>query len=266
MREATGSFRQRTSGAVRASRAAGWLRRHARGLALATLGGVFLAFVGAFGTGEEALPRRLLYWVVVMLTGGLVGGAVRDLLGSTGWLEDRPWLQAGAVALMIAVILTGLVWAFTSAFFGEGAGFPDPASYFLPVLAVSAAMTAITTLADRTPPMTHQAPAGGSPPRLLERLPPRLRGADLYAVEAEDHYLRLHTSRGSDLILMRLSDALAELEGLEGAQTHRSWWVAREAVEDARRGDGRAVLRLKNGVEAPVSRTYARALRESGWF
>ena len=64
----------------------------------------------------------------------------------------------------------------------------------------------------------------------LDRLPLRLRGATIRAVQAEDHYLRLHTDRGSDLILMRLSDAVSELEGLEGARTHRSWWVAREAV------------------------------------
>jgi hypothetical protein len=41
---------------------------------------------------------------------------------------------------------------------------------------------------------------------------------------------------------MRLSDAVAELEGIEGAQTHRSWWVAKMAVEGAQRGDGRATL------------------------
>ena len=98
------------------------------------------------------------------------------------------------------------------------------------------------------------------------RLPPRLRGATLHAVQAEDHYLRLHTDRGSDLILMRLSDAVAELEGLEGARTHRSWWVARDAVRDASRGDGRAALTLEGGLVAPVSRRYARALREAGWY
>ena len=65
---------------------------------------------------------------------------------------------------------------------------------------------------------------------------------------------------------MRLADALAELDGLEGAQTHRSWWVAKAAVTDARRSDGRGALTLKNGVEAPVSRSYAAALREAGWF
>jgi DNA-binding LytR/AlgR family response regulator len=65
---------------------------------------------------------------------------------------------------------------------------------------------------------------------------------------------------------MRLADAVAELEGVEGAQTHRSWWVAKDAILDARRGEGRATLNLRGGIEAPVSRTYARSLREAGWF
>ncbi|HEX2559455.1 LytTR family transcriptional regulator DNA-binding domain-containing protein, partial [Phenylobacterium sp.] len=30
--------------------------------------------------------------------------------------------------------------------------------------------------------------------------------------------------------------------------------------------DGRATLKLKDGSEAPVSRTYARELREKGWI
>jgi DNA-binding LytR/AlgR family response regulator len=65
---------------------------------------------------------------------------------------------------------------------------------------------------------------------------------------------------------MRLGDAVAELEGIEGAQVHRSWWVARDAITDAQRGDGRATLKLRDGAEVPVSRTYARVLRESGWI
>lgn len=65
---------------------------------------------------------------------------------------------------------------------------------------------------------------------------------------------------------MRLSDAIAELEGLEGAQTHRSWWVARDAIVDVERGDGRAVLKLKSGIEVPVSRTHARLLRQATWW
>ena len=54
--------------------------------------------------------------------------------------------------------------------------------------------------------------------------------------------------------------------GVTGMQVHRSWWVARAAIIDARRGDGRATLTLKDGTEAPVSRTYAAELRRRGWI
>jgi DNA-binding LytR/AlgR family response regulator len=104
------------------------------------------------------------------------------------------------------------------------------------------------------------------PPKFLARLPLKLRGAEVWAIEAEDHYLRLHTSKGQDLILLRLADAVAELQGIEGLQVHRSWWVARDAITDAKRGDGRATLTLKDGAEVPVSRTYAGLLRERGWI
>jgi DNA-binding LytR/AlgR family response regulator len=84
-------------------------------------------------------------------------------------------------------------------------------------------------------------------------------------VEAEDHYLRLHTSKGQDLILMRLADAIAELDGVDGAQVHRSWWVAPNGIVDVVRHSGRATLTLRDGARVPVSRTYARGFRERGW-
>jgi DNA-binding LytR/AlgR family response regulator len=164
-----------------------------------------------------------------------------------------------------------VVWAIGPLFFSADRwDFGSLPAYYPPVIVVAAVMMAVVHLViermTASAGVTHAAPAGAGPPKFLERLPVKLRGGELYAVQAEDHYLRLHTSKGSDLILMRLADAVAELDGLEGAQTHRSWWVAKAAVTDAKRSDGRGTLTLKNGVEAPVSRSYAGALREAGWF
>ena len=39
-----------------------------------------------------------------------------------------------------------------------------------------------------------------------------------------------------------------------------------KVIADAKRGDGRATLTLKDGSEVPVSRTYAGVLREKGWI
>jgi hypothetical protein len=188
-----------------------------------------------------------------------------------GWVEPRPLLATAILALVISVPQTIVVWAIGPLFFPQNRwDLRTLPAYYPSVIVVAAVMMAITYMViermiarDR---ITHAAPAGAAPPKFLQRLPVKLRGGELYAVEAEDHYLRLHTSRGSDLIWMRLVDAVAELDGLEGAQTHRSWWVAKAAVTDARRSDGRGTLVLKNGVEAPVSRSYAAALREAGWF
>jgi hypothetical protein len=173
-------------------------------------------------------------------------------------VDDRPWLTVAVMTAVITGPLSVIVWAATGLFFAQKlyplAALPQ---LFGPVLVVTLAVTTVNVFLGRAQPVqTHAAPASpapASPPpvRFLDRLPLKLRGATLYAVQAEDHYLRLHTDRGSDLILMRLSDAVEELEGLEGARTHRSWWVARSAVRGVDRGDGRATLTLEGGLSVP---------------
>ena len=101
-------------------------------------------------------------------------------------------------------------------------------------------------------------------PRLLARLPEGF-GERVLCLKMEDHYVRVHGQSGSALLLMRLSDAIAELDGVEGLQVHRSRWVERGAVARIRR-DNRAVrIELENGVTVPVSRSYATALKATGW-
>ena len=56
------------------------------------------------------------------------------------------------------------------------------------------------------------------------------------------------------------------MDGVDGAQTHRSWWVARDAIRSSRR-DGRNLrLVLHNGLEVPVSRTGVAKLKQLGWI
>lgn len=241
---------------------ADWLRA----LAVAGAAGLFLTFVGAMETGRMPLLTRLAYWMPLMLGGAVVGAALSWLVGRIPRARSNTWLFGALLSVVIAVPITLLVWGYTRWLFGGGT--PSLFGLFWSVLVISAAMTALMILVSRPGRVTHAAPAGApaTSVRFIERLPAKLKGAALYAVSAEDHYLRLHTSKGSDLILMRLSDAIAELEGLEGAQTHRSWWVARDAVESARRDGDKMVLTLKGGALAPVSRPNVRPLREAGWY
>ena len=237
-----------------------------RGFAVSAVAGVFLAMTGAFGMGEASLLIRLAYWVGLCVAGAVVGTGVSLFVGRDGRADERPWLYGTLVCVGITLPFTVVVWIVSELAFEGRPRLAALPHYLLPVLIITSAMTALNFLVQRKPAETHAAPAGAPAPRFLDRLPPRLRGAEIRAVEAQDHYLRLHTSKGEDLILMRLSDAVAELDGIEGAQTHRSWWVAKNAVEDARRNDGRAILSLRGGIEAPVSRAYAKALRDAGWF
>jgi DNA-binding LytR/AlgR family response regulator len=260
---------QARSGKLRRMDAAvAFLRTYWQSFAAAAFAGVFLAAVGAFGTGERPLLTRLVYWVPLILAGTAAGFAVALRMMRRPKIGENQVLLWAIVTAAVSVPGTLLVWGYTALVFGSPPS--SIAMLFLDVVIVSGAAAAIMMLINRPGPATRAAPptASGAPApvRFLDRLPPKLKGATLYAVEAEDHYLRLRTSKGSDLILLRMADAIAELDGIEGAQVHRSWWVAKDAIAEVKRADRRVTLVLKDGAVAPVSRPNIAALRESGWF
>ena len=241
----------------------GWLR----GLVITLVGAAFLAYSEAFGSAALSTPVRFAYWFGLMIAGWLWGVGVSNFFFGKIVRPQRLWLRILVSSLVIAVPYSAVVGIATALTRGSSAYYATPAGMgeiFLATLLISTVMIVINVLVARQAGGVTSASA--QPPKFLDRLPPKLKGAEVWAVEAEDHYLRLHTSGGQDLILMRLSDAVAELQGIEGAQVHRSWWVARGAIVEAVRGDGRATLTLKDGAEVPVSRTYARLLRQSGWI
>jgi hypothetical protein len=241
----------------------GWLQT----LAACLIVGLVLAASGAFETGRLPLVPRFAYWIGLVAGGVLVARLIRELVMRSAWCAASPWLAAGAIALATALLMTVVVGLSNALMLHSPLPWSRIYTVFPDVTVVTGSLTVLSILVRGGPSSrTHQAPEGAPPPRFLSRLPSKLSGAALFAVEAEDHYLRLHTSKGQDLILMRLSDALPELEGIEGARTHRSWWVARSAVASAERAEGRATLTLVDGTEAPVSRSYVKPLREAGWF
>jgi DNA-binding LytR/AlgR family response regulator len=198
-----------------------------------------------------------------VLTGTIGGFAINA--AAQPRFGAKPLMLWAVTTALITALGTLFVWAYSAYLFDS-----RPRSLVVLIAEVglvSGAAGAIIILVNRPGAQTRAAPAGASQDvRFFARLPSKLKGAQIYAVEAEDHYLRVHTSKGSDLVLMRLSDAIRELDGVEGAQTHRSWWVARDGVAEVRRTDRRVVLALKDGSEAPVSRPNIRPLRDLGWF
>lgn len=179
----------------------------------------------------------------------------------------RPGLTAGfALDLGYALLLGTGSWALNRALL---AGWDALARYVwlvLVILGVSFAITAlrwIFTRAGSQAPDAAATPEAAAETRFLRRLPVEKR-APLIRVEAQDHCLLVVTRAGSQMLLMRMADAEAELPRRLGLRVHRSHWVALGAVAGRRRRDGRLTRLMADGAEVPVSRGYRDAARKAG--
>lgn len=97
-------------------------------------------------------------------------------------------------------------------------------------------------------------------PRLFSRLPDKLREGQIISMSMQDHYVEISTTLGSEMLLMRLSDAIDLLDGMAGAQTHRSHWAARSHAISLAKSARRHELTLSNGDKVPVSNSYKSAV------
>lgn len=244
------------------------VRRLARdGAILATIA-VFLTLTNVYGVAQgQSVVTAWGFWMVTLLTGTAAGWVTFALIEDTPLTRPRAIMALIASALTSSAAVTGVVYALQS-LSGPQIPISELPEMFISVLVITLGIMAIGFLIERAFNSGETDPAQetrADPTEVfLERLPMKYRGAELYAVSSEDHYLRVHTDRGEEMILMRLADAVRELSAADGLQTHRSWWVAAAGVADVRRDSGKITLQLKSGSEAPVSRTYQKSAREKG--
>lgn len=236
-----------------------------------------IAFIGPFGTFDElSLWQRLLYWQVIANLSWwqwqALDHAVHRLALRAFGREILSWLQRGLlVSLVTPVPVVAEVRLLRTAM-DLRTGIPNLELY-LWIAGTSLAIFATVSgflrwaHAERGSPeqAPMEAPEKNREARFLARLPVAKRGA-LLCIKTEDHYLRVYTDAGEDLILLRFGDALSELEGADGLRVHRSHWVARRALEAAKRDGRKTRLDLVNGLEVPVSDTYLPDLKAAGWI
>ncbi|HEX8470856.1 MAG TPA: LytTR family DNA-binding domain-containing protein [Brevundimonas sp.] len=242
-------------------------RAWATDLAACAATGVLLGVVGPFGSFfNDTLPVRIAYWTAIFLMSGVVFGAAirwlwpharRAKLPIWGWLPVL--VLAGSLATGLASrVIAVMLWPGIR----QAVGWVEWYGQSVLIGMIYVGLYAVLRMRTAASP---EPASDVSEPRILRRLTGRL-GRDLICLQMEDHYVRLHTSEGSALVLMSLGKAMAEVGGLEGMQVHRSWWVARHAVEEVIE-DGRNLrLRLKTGLEAPVSRAHVARLKAAGWL
>lgn len=238
-----------------------WRSSLSAGLLIATVIGLALGLVGPFGSYLNAGPlARIAYWTANLWGGWLLFSLALPWMTRRAAIHGWPlwlWAPPSVALLSVAPALTSRWMATTLWPVTRNVGTLE---WYGQCLLVSALVTGLILWRDaaRRPPAAQTVD-----PR--DRLPPNL-GRDLLCLQMEDHYVRVHTPRGSTLVLMSLSQAMAGLKDVEGIQTHRSWWVARAAVEGVIE-DGRNLrLKLKGGLQAPVSRARVGALRDAGWL
>lgn len=240
-------------------------RRLATELALLCAIGVTVAFLGPYETGARPLSQRLAYWLILIIGGGVIGVAIDDVAKRR--LRGF-WARLAVVSLAMTPGIMGLVMVVSHLMFGAPWRLFDPPGLAFQVLLLSFATMALRQLALSRSERAAAAPEAAPDPTLTfrQRLSAKRRGAALIAVEAEDHYLRVHTDAGTELVTARFADALAELAEAPGFRTHRSWWVAAGAIEEVRWRRGAGEARLTGGLVVPVSRSQAPALKQAGWF
>lgn len=110
-------------------------------------------------------------------------------------------------------------------------------------------------------PPASCSPKDGDRCVLQQRMPREKRGV-LYAIVAQDHYVELITDKGSELILMRLADAVQQCGQEYGLRIHRSAWISAFGVDELRKDGRRTFVKLKNDRLLPVSRSSEAKLRE----
>jgi hypothetical protein len=242
-----------------------WLRRTGAELALLAAVGVVMALLGPFETASRPLTVRFPYWLLCMVGGGVIGVGVDEAVRR---IVDGFWVRLLSVSALMTPPVTLMVWLVSHLMFG---GIMFLAGLFdlgVQVFVVCFATMALRQLAWAQAP----SPVAGSEDRtdpteaFRLRLSAKRRSAELIAVEAEDHYLRVHTDAGQELITARFGDALKELDAAPGFRTHRSWWVAASAIDEVKWLRGRGEARLKCGLTVPISRSNAAPIKAAGWF
>ncbi|RZJ04178.1 MAG: LytTR family transcriptional regulator [Brevundimonas sp.] len=235
-------------------------------LAACAVAGAVLGAVGPFGSFfNDALPVRLAYWMAVSLLSGLcVGVAVRLVWPRARRRGVAAWTWIPVVALLVSVPLALAARLIAVALWPGIREAVDWVEWYGQTLLVAFVYTSLYVAAHaRAKSDAPKAAAGEA--RILDRLPPRL-GRDLLCLQMEDHYVRLHTTAGSVLVLSPLARAIRQVGDLDGLHVHRSWWVARHAVRGVVH-DGRNLrLVLSSGLEAPVARARVAALKAAGWL
>ena len=222
--------------------------------------GILLGISGPFDTLRiiPLAPLRVVYWVIVVAV-TFATGSFASLLVHTVMKYRSKWLNilisTCVIGIAVTIVLSVLnlivfdIWPSTWA---------ELLNQFIIVTLISAVVEVGSfALGAGSPTQNENAVA------LMQRLPWEKRGP-LVSLSAEDHYVRVTTTNGTKLLLIRLSDAIKEVGDTRGMQIHRSHWVALDQIQKVERSGDRGKVIMKDESSCPISRKYMPDVRAAG--
>jgi len=221
-----------------------------------------VALAGPFGTFDSnTFLWRLAYWSILIAVAIVIAIFCR-----TVWrhiLVDCPiWIEDLAVAVSLSVLFGPLVMMLNKIVGGDEAW---------QVMGLWAAMGCVLIVAIATIAVRHAiremvskrdpAPARD---RLLERIS-AMPDARLSRISSDNHHIRIITNDGNEhRLLMRLRDAVSEIDVEPGMFVHRSHWVAEASIARIVETGGRESVELPCGQTLPIGPKFRPNLVEAG--
>ena len=242
---------------------------------------LFIGFLAPFGMTDVPWFTSVGFWFLICFCGYLI---YRPILGAGSKILEsfigNIWISVFVCLLIASAIMAFVVPFVVTIYFNiEVNYYSQYWSVFQKSLVIGGVISGVSTYKsyvnkqrqqliqaelDKTQQQVQLNKLTASQnDQLMLKLPVDKRG-QLYCLEMADHYVKVYTDKGHHMLLMRFKDALELLENHQGLQTHRSWWVATNAVQHVQR-DGRKInLHLINDIKVPVSRTYQKQVKDAG--
>lgn len=237
-------------------------------VALVAAAALITSLAGGFGTGTLPIGVRLFVFVSTIGVNALKWSLWVWLVGRFVPERAGPVLAAGMAGALVLNVTLPFELEFAFAAIGMAVTLPFWSVYLSAVI-IAAIVYAVVMLVPAGAAAREDGAAVAPEPEPV--LPPFLAAAgihdvaELIAVRAEDHYLRLHLRGGrSKLVLHRFGDAVLQLRAEDGVQVHRGAWVRRDAVVEALREGRGWRLRLADGTVIPVSDSRVAAAKAAG--